>query len=141
MPAIDFILEKLRHGGNLSSAERKQLIDGVDRITAKLSGCAQEVARRDEAAGVARQQDLGRADRLRLSEEEVARLQDALAHARRQRQTENDDHEDKVRILEGVLKDIHYGLLYQPELNREQLAEAIAGTVEPWPTAPGGKPE
>lgn len=133
MTAIGFILEKVSHGGTLTSGEVKILSDEIEHLVAKLEGCAQEVARREEADKTSHQQHRDRADRLRLSEEEGERLRDALAHAKRQRITEHEAHDAKVRELEGILRDAHYALLYQPELTREQISDVIATAVTPHP--------
>jgi hypothetical protein len=133
MTAIGFILEKVNHGSELSSGEIKIVADELERLMSKLEGCAQEVARREEADKISRQQDRDRAERLRLAEEEVGRLRGALAHEKQQRETKIADRDGHVRKLEGLLRDIHYGLLYQPEHTREQLAHVIAREVTPWP--------
>lgn len=127
--SIGFVLEKVRHGSALSTGELKMLGDEIERLNAKLEGCVQEMSKRDEISSRAHLQDRDRAEKLRLAEEEVARLQDSLAHAKRQRTTEHEAHEETVRRLEGILKDIGYGLLYQPEHSREELAGVIEREV------------
>lgn len=131
MSNIGFVLEKIRHGSELSTGEARMLADEIDRLMSNLEGCAQEVARREDADKISRQQDRDRAERLRLSEEEVGRLRDALDHEKNLREVRAIAYDDRTRLLEGMLKDIHYGLLYQPELTREELAEAIATEVTP----------
>ena len=131
--SIGFVLEKVRHGSALSTGELKMLGDEIDRLASRLEGCAQEVARRDEADKTARQLDRARAKRLRLSEEKVERQHRELEHLKRQRTTETNDHDQKMRTMTGILRDVHYGLLYQPELTREELANVIAAEVTPHP--------
>ena len=43
------------------------------------------------------------------------------------------DKSEKLSFAEGVLKDVHYGLLKQPEITREELAAAITSAVTPYP--------
>lgn len=42
-----------------------------------------------------------------------------------------DEYRERISFLEENLKDIHYGLLHQPELTREQIAEVITTLVTP----------
>jgi hypothetical protein len=133
MSAIGFVLEKVRHGSELSSGELKLLGEEIDRLVSKLEGCAQEVARREDAYKISRQQDRDRADRLRRAEEEVERLRTSSAHAKQQHTIEFQSYDRRLKEKDGILRDIHYGLLYQPEITREQLATTIASEVTPHP--------
>lgn len=131
MSDIGYILEKVEHGSAVTTGEAKTLSEMIQRVTAKLEGCAQELARREEADGIARQADKARAEKLRLCEEEGERMREALEFSRRQRSVETGATGDKIIFLEGILRDIHYGLLYQPEITREELASVIAQQVTP----------
>lgn len=133
MSAIGFVMEKVRHGGNLSSGERKMLADEIDRLSSKVEALAQELSRREFADGIARQADRERVEHLQRVEDDVTRLRKSLEHERQRRITENTANEEMVKFLKNVLRDIHYGLLHQPELTREELAAVIAREVEPHP--------
>jgi hypothetical protein len=128
---LSFLVERVRHGSVLSTSEVKILVEELERLTAKLEGCAQEVARRDEADKVSRQADRDRAKQLHDLEDEVKRVRAALAHEIQRYEVRTVERDDRERLLEGILKDIHYGLLYQPELTREELAGVIATEVTP----------
>ncbi len=136
MSAIGFVLEKVRHGSALSSGELKLLGDEIDRLNSRYQGCAQEVARLGNALDGRHLQDRDRAEKLQKAEEEVARLQEALAHARRKLQVDSDGYEEVLGSLKGVMRDIAYGLRYQPEHTREELADVIEKEVGAHP-APG----
>jgi len=137
MSAIGFVLEKVRHGSALSSGELKLLGDEIDRLESRFQGCAQEVARLGNTLDARHLQDRERAEKLRRAEEEVARLQDALAHARRRLQVESEGYEKAVGSLRGVMRDVGYGLRYQPELTREELAVVIEREVGAHPAPEG----
>lgn len=134
MVNIGFVMEKVRHGLALSPSEVKLIDQEIERLAAKLEGCANEVARRDEADVISRSQDRARAERLRLAEEGVDRLRGALEHEKQRRETNVADRDKRILELENLLRDIHYGLLYQPEHTREILADVISREVTPHPT-------
>jgi len=138
MSGIGFVLEKVRHGSELSTGEAKMLADEIDRVMSRLEGCAQEVARRETADKAARQADRERTERLRQAEEEVTRLRGALEMERQRRQTNLETSTTRTTELESLLKDIHYGLLHQPEHSRKVLADVIAREVTPYPDIPWG---
>lgn len=138
MSGIGFILEKVRHGSELGTGEAKMLAEEIDRMMSKLEACARELTRREEADTAARQHDRARAQKLRQLEEEVQRLRESLAFTKQQRAREVDAHADKVRNLESLLRDVHYGLLHQPEHDRKTLADVIAKEVTPYPNIPWG---
>lgn len=129
MSSIGFVLEKVRHGSELSTGELKMLGDEIDRLISKLEACAQELVRREEADKESRQADRDRAEKLRLAEEEVMRLRPALVHERQRREISLTTSDDRIRELTGILRDIGYGLLYQPEHSREELAGVIDRAV------------
>lgn len=133
MATISFILEKARHASELTPSEIKMIVDEIDRLVSRLEGCAQEVTRRDAAAEMAREQDSDRAVRLRLAEEDLSRVRAALDHEKQRRETQLVDRDERVALLTGMLRDLHYGLLEQPELSREELAQVITTEVTPWP--------
>ena len=131
MSAIGFVMEKVRHGSGLDSGELKLLSDEIDRLMSKIEALAQELARREEADTAARQADRERVEHLRRVEVDVTRLRGALEHERQRREVQLADRDKRITEMEGLLKDINYGLLYQPELTREELASAIATEVTP----------
>lgn len=137
MSAISFVMEKVRHGSSLDSGELKLLADEIERLHSKIEALAQELDRVSTASAQAHVADKARAKKLADAEAENARLLEALAHARRARRTADEAYESKVEFLEGVLRDVAYGLRWQPEISREELA----GVIERIPITPHPRPE
>lgn len=108
------------------------IIGEISRLTASLEACSRELDEldrlRDEAVTAHRklQHSFGE-----LEGQAVAAREDWDA-----RRTEFEGRlaalGEKVVAAENLLKDIHYGLLNQPELTREDLANAITSLVTPY---------
>jgi len=111
----------------------RTILDEFRRLSEQLDVCARELDKREqlrhEAVSAHRALEAafdGLEERARSGREqwdiERVNLEARLAKT-----------QEKLRKAEGVLKDVHFGLLKQPELTREELATAITSVVKPYP--------
>lgn len=109
------------------------------RLNSLVETTMRELNKRDEA----RKGELAARRRLESTllklEGEVRREREGWDATRRESEQRLANIEERLRLAEGTLRDVHYGLLHQPEVSREQIAEAIAGVVEPY--TPGERPQ
>lgn len=66
-------------------------------------------------------------------EEKARRAREEWDAARTELETRLADTREKLNVAEGTLKDVHFGLLKQPELTREDIAHVIESVVTPYP--------
>lgn len=128
---IGLLMEKIRVGDQLLPGEAQALAREVTRARERQAACAEEITRREEIDKAKRQESREFAERARAAEEEVERLREALQHAKTKASTDAAALADRVTHLEEILRDVHYGLSYQPELTREELANVITTIVTP----------
>lgn len=133
MPQIEFVMEKVSQQDPLTTAEAKVLGREVTRLLGRLASCAEEVRRRDEADKAKRKKEIEIVERSRALDAEVTRLRDAFNHEKQQRVTDTGDLAERVKFLEEILRDVHFGLMHQAVLTREQIAGTIASVVDPHP--------
>ena len=131
---IALIMEKVNQRQNLTPAEAGVLADKITTLSRKHAACAEEVSRRDKVEKSRRREARELVERARAAEEDADRLRESLRHARNQKSVETAALEDRVKFLENILRDVHFGLLYQSEqLTRENIASTIADIVDPHP--------
>jgi hypothetical protein len=126
-------LESQHDASPAASIYSVTLLGELKRLSNALDMCAREVEHRE-----ALRQDAVRAHRALETafdalETKASAARDEWDAARTALETRLKDTTEQLRFAEGVLKDIHFGLLKQPELTREDLASAIESAVTPWP--------
>ena len=116
----------------------RALLDEVRRLNGLVDEQDTELRKREELRKKERD-DFHALDRehQRLKEE-LIRLDEAGAATVTGLERRLEEEQGKRTTAENLLRDIHYGLLKQPELTREDLAAAITSVVTPYPE--GAKP-
>ena len=126
--------QEAAHGGphGADAIYAATLLSELRRLSEALDACAREVEKLEDLRAEA--QALHRAAQGALHD-----LEENVQLARQNWDTKVTDLEsrltatkEKLAFAEGVLKDVHYGLLKQPELTREDLAQAITSAVTPY---------
>jgi hypothetical protein len=113
------------------------ILEEFRRMAEQLDICARELDTRErlreEALAAHRSVEASFGD----LEESARTTREEWDQARTGLETRLKDTAEKLLVAEGSLKDVHYALLNQPELKREEIASAIATIVTPYP--PGEK--
>lgn len=112
-------------------AELKRLNDEVELQAADLR-------RSEEMQKKHRTDFLEAYENLQKLKADMVALDEAAVAAQTSLEARLTDSQEKRTIAENLLRDIHYGLLKQPELTREELANVITSVVTPYPE--GAKP-
>lgn len=119
------------HAPSPSVIYAASILGELHRLNDTLDVCSREVEKlerlRSDAVGAHRAVEAtlaGLEDKARQGREEW----DA---ARTDLEARLTDAKEKLAFAEGILKDVHFGLLKQPELTREDLAKAIESAVTP----------
>lgn len=131
---LENIHQEASHGGPhaADAIYAATLLSELRRLSEALDACAREVEKLENLRAEA--QALHRAAQGALHD-----LEENVQIARQNWDTKVTDLEsrltatkEKLAFAEGVMKDVHYGLLKQPELTREDLARAITSAVTPY---------
>ena len=109
------------------------ILDELTRLSEALDGCAREIEKvehlREEALAAQRKLEYT----FGILEDKSVRAREEWDRDRTEFDRRLADKTEKLVRAEGVLRDIHFGLLKQPELTREDLALAIESVVTPHP--------
>lgn len=127
-------LETSRDSQSPSAAQiyATTIIGELERLSQALESCAHEVDNlerlRHDAVSAHRALETTFAsveEKTRIGREQWDRDRTDLT-------TRLEKTKERLAEAEGVLKDVHYGLLKQPELTRKDLAHAIESVVTPY---------
>lgn len=120
------------HSPSMSHVYATTILGELHRLNDSIDVCSREVEKlerlREEAVNAHRAVESS----LGSLEETTRRGREEWDQQRTELETRFADLQEKLRFAEGVLKDVHYGLLKQPELTREDLAKAITSAVTPY---------
>lgn len=126
------------HSPSIAQVYATTILGELHRLNDSIDVCSREVEKlerlRQEAVTAHRavESSLGQLeDTARKGREEWDQQRTEL-------ETQLADTRAKLRTAESTLKDVHFGLLKQPELTREDIANAITSVVTPY--AEGEKP-
>lgn len=114
------------------------ILDELDRLNGEIEIHVIERRNLEDVRKKERRQALALDDELRKTREELEREKDSWAAERTSLETSIREKNERIREAENTLKDVHYALLKQPELKREEIAHVIESVVTPYPE--GEKP-
>jgi chromosome segregation ATPase len=121
------------HSPSLAQLYATTILGELHRLHDSLEICAREVEKlerlREEAVTAHRAVEAT----LGSLEDKAKQAREDWDGARTLLEAQLTDLRKKLGFAEGILKDIHFGLLKQPELTREDLAKAIESAVTPHP--------
>lgn len=116
----------------------KTILGELTRLSQAMETCAHEVDNRERLRHDAVTAHRALETTFAALEERASLAREEWDRDRTELTVRLNDLTEKLSTAEGTLKDIHYGLLKQPELTREDLARAIESVVTPYPE--GAKP-
>jgi hypothetical protein len=116
----------------------RALLDEIKRLSDAATLHSREIEKREKLRKESRDEHLALGRKFGALKEELERERLEAETTRVGLEGRLTAEQEKRTIAENLLRDIHYGLLKQPELTREDLASAITSVVTPYPE--GAKP-
>lgn len=133
-------LEQSRESRSPSAAHiyATTILGELTRLSAALDACAHEVEKRERLWQEERQAHRAREYAFDALEQKATAARDEWDSMRINLEKRHERTKERLRTAELMLKDVHYALLSQPELTREEIASSITSVVAPY--AEGERP-
>ena len=108
------------------------ILGELTRLSEALSACAHEVDQRERLWQEERQAHRAREYAFDELEQRATNAREVWDSTRLDLQNQLDYEKEQRRRAELMLKDVHYALLKQPELTREDIASTVTSVVTPY---------
>jgi len=108
------------------------ILGELERLSEALGNCAREVDKREELWQEERTAHRAREYAFEELEQTATRTREGWDTARADLEERLAKSEEKRKLAEMMLKDVHFALLQQPELTRETIANTITSVVTPY---------
>jgi hypothetical protein len=121
------------HSPSTAQIYARTVLNELTRLSEQLNVCARELDKREQLRHDAVSAHRALEAAFDGLEERARSAREQWDIMRTDLETRLTDTQTKLGYAESTLKDIHFGLLKQPELTREDLANAIESAVVPYP--------
>lgn len=108
------------------------ILGELTRLSEALNTCANELDHREQIRQEERAAHRAREYAFEELEQSATRARDEWDAKRTDLEARYTALKEKLGLAEGTLKDVHYALLKQPELTREDIARVIESVVTPY---------